>query len=112
MGHEEEEPEKGYLPLFVSPLIERHDSRSASQGMGVEPKSESTVRARQDSASSNDNERTVESEGDVLALQQNPAFRRHAEASNAELFYDLFFVANLTVFSTVKEINDTSCKLA
>lgn len=32
-------------------------------------------------------------------------FERHAETTNIELFYDLFFVANLTVFSGVKEVN-------
>ncbi|GIZ45783.1 hypothetical protein CKM354_000893600 [Cercospora kikuchii] len=35
-----------------------------------------------------------------------PAFRRFAQASHSELFYDLFFVANLTVFTYVHEIND------
>jgi low temperature requirement protein LtrA len=37
---------------------------------------------------------------------QTPAFHRHAEATTAELFYDLFFVANLTTFTSVLEIND------
>lgn len=35
-----------------------------------------------------------------------PEFHRHKEATNAELFYDLFFVANLTVFSYVHDVND------
>ena len=34
------------------------------------------------------------------------AFHRHAEATTAELFYDLFFVANLTTFTSMLEIND------
>ncbi|KZF26046.1 hypothetical protein L228DRAFT_257543 [Xylona heveae TC161] len=34
------------------------------------------------------------------------AFRRHEDATNIELFFDLFFVANLTTFSSVHEIND------
>jgi low temperature requirement protein LtrA len=37
---------------------------------------------------------------------QTPAFHRHAESKTAELFYDLFFVANLTTFTSVLEIND------
>jgi hypothetical protein len=37
---------------------------------------------------------------------QSPAFHRHAEATTHELFYDLFFVANLTTFTSVLEIND------
>ncbi|KAF1844808.1 uncharacterized protein K460DRAFT_283106 [Cucurbitaria berberidis CBS 394.84] len=39
-------------------------------------------------------------------LHENPAFHRHAEATTAELFYDLFFVANLTTFTSLQEIND------
>ncbi|KAF2728351.1 hypothetical protein EJ04DRAFT_415106, partial [Polyplosphaeria fusca] len=35
-----------------------------------------------------------------------PAFHRHAEATTAELFYDLFFVANLTTFTSLQEINN------
>jgi low temperature requirement protein LtrA len=38
--------------------------------------------------------------------QGNPSFHRHAEATTAELFYDLFFVANLTTFTSVLEINN------
>ncbi|CAI6334022.1 unnamed protein product [Periconia digitata] len=37
---------------------------------------------------------------------QHPTFHRHAEATTAELFYDLFFVANLTTFTSIIEIND------
>lgn len=36
-----------------------------------------------------------------------PEFQRHAETTNIELFYDLFFVANLTTFSEIHEINDS-----
>ncbi|KAH0489429.1 hypothetical protein TgHK011_009858 [Trichoderma gracile] len=35
-------------------------------------------------------------------------FARHETSSTLELFYDLWFVANLNVFSTVHEINDAS----
>lgn len=40
------------------------------------------------------------------SLHEHPAFHRHAEATTAELFYDLFFVANLTTFTSMLEIND------
>ncbi|KAF4636310.1 hypothetical protein G7Y89_g1786 [Cudoniella acicularis] len=40
--------------------------------------------------------------------QKLPEFHRHEEATNIELFYDLFFVANLASFSSVHEINDNS----
>lgn len=36
----------------------------------------------------------------------DPAFRRYAEATTSELFYDLFFVANLTTFTSILEINN------
>jgi hypothetical protein len=33
-------------------------------------------------------------------------FFQRVEASKIELFYDLFFVANLTTFTAVHEVND------
>ncbi|KAH7125605.1 bacterial low temperature requirement A protein-domain-containing protein [Dendryphion nanum] len=39
-------------------------------------------------------------------LHSHPSFHRHAEATTSELFYDLFFVANLTTFTSMLEIND------
>lgn len=41
-----------------------------------------------------------------FAQDETPEFHHHKEATNAELFYDLFFVANLTVFSYVHDVND------
>lgn len=35
-----------------------------------------------------------------------PAFREKEEASSIELFFDLFFVANLTSFTTIHPIDD------
>lgn len=40
-----------------------------------------------------------------------PAFREREEASSIELFYDLFFVANLTSFTTVHAIDDKESEL-
>jgi hypothetical protein len=37
---------------------------------------------------------------------QQPHFHRHKETTHIELFYDLFFVANLTVFTYVHEVNN------
>ncbi|KAF2640764.1 hypothetical protein P280DRAFT_490167 [Massarina eburnea CBS 473.64] len=39
-------------------------------------------------------------------MHDKPSFHRHAEATTAELFYDLFFVANLTTFTSILEINN------
>jgi len=40
------------------------------------------------------------------SLPDTPSYHHHTEASPAELFYDLFFVANLTTFTSMQEIND------
>lgn len=48
----------------------------------------------------------LDSDEKVRSISPDPLFERHTEATNIELFYDLFFVANLTTFSTVKEVND------
>ena len=39
-----------------------------------------------------------------------PVFKHHHESSTVELFYDLFFVANLTTFTANHDINDSDCK--
>ncbi|XMA16151.1 hypothetical protein WAI453_008942 [Rhynchosporium graminicola] len=38
-------------------------------------------------------------------MRETPEFKRYEDATNIELFYDLFFVANLTTFTEVHEIN-------
>ena len=55
-------------------------------------------------------------DAEVLPFQNNdgelhdtPEFHRHEEATTSELFYDLFFVANLTTFTSLLEINDHKC---
>ncbi|PBP26014.1 hypothetical protein BUE80_DR003085 [Diplocarpon rosae] len=42
---------------------------------------------------------------DDTHMRETPEFKRYEEATNIELFYDLFFVANLTTFTDVHEIN-------
>jgi hypothetical protein len=44
-------------------------------------------------------------EVDNALLEELPAFERHEESTTIELFYDLFFVANLTTFSNIHEIS-------
>ncbi|KAH8663550.1 bacterial low temperature requirement A protein-domain-containing protein [Tricladium varicosporioides] len=41
-------------------------------------------------------------------MRETPEFRRYEEATNIELFYDLFFVANLTTFTEVTDINSST----
>jgi len=38
-----------------------------------------------------------------------PSFKHHHESSTVELFYDLFFVANLATFTSNHEIVDAKC---
>ena len=75
------------LPLFESPLeevSEHHNHRHES-----------------DSGASS----TLGTEGTTTEADQ-PKFRESEEASSIELFYDLFFVANLTSFTGVHNIDE------
>lgn len=80
--------DEDHLPLFRSPLIE--SQQTAYQGRSEED--------------SNEEEESLKEEKNQDALLENPQFHQHNEATNSELFYDLFFVANLTVFLDVHEV--------
>ena len=41
----------------------------------------------------------------------DPPLKQAHESSTIQLFYDLFFVANLTTFTSVSEINDADSKM-
>ena len=41
----------------------------------------------------------------------DPLFGYHEESSNIQLYYDLFFVANLMSFTSRHEVNDVGSKL-
>lgn len=45
---------------------------------------------------------------DDANLRETPEFKRYEEATNIELFYDLFFVANLTTFTDAHDINEVA----
>ena len=45
-------------------------------------------------------------EVDDNVLHQTPHFHIRKESTHAELFYDLFFVANLTVFTYIHDVTD------
>jgi hypothetical protein len=42
------------------------------------------------------------------SLDEKPQFKHYSETSNIQLFFDLFFVANLTSFTDEHEVNDRS----
>jgi hypothetical protein len=44
-------------------------------------------------------------------LFDNPQFQHYEETSNIQLFFDLFFVANLTTFTNRHEINSVESRL-
>jgi hypothetical protein len=48
----------------------------------------------------------TESQESASTGDELPVFERHEESTAIELFYDLFFVANLTTFSNLHEINN------
>ncbi|UNI23269.1 hypothetical protein JDV02_009100 [Purpureocillium takamizusanense] len=47
-------------------------------------------------------------QADSTLLEELPIFQRHNESTTIELFYDLFFVANLATFSNIHEIQSVS----
>lgn len=81
------------LKLVGTPLLSRETSY----------KSEPMVVGFQQEQGSNANLDRVDSK----LLHDVPIFQRHEESTTIELFYDLFFVANLATFSNIHEINNT-----
>jgi hypothetical protein len=86
-----------HIPWTASPLDKGAMSTSGQEGLPAEGKL-------------NTNERVLQfDEGHEHHhhhhLDNVPVFKPHREASTIELFYDLFFVANLTVFTKNHEIN-------
>jgi hypothetical protein len=83
-----------HVPWTASPLDKRAMSSSGREGSPQEEKV-------------NINERVVQFNKPNGHHQINdiPIFKPHRESSTIELFYDLFFVANLTVFTKNHEVN-------
>lgn len=88
------------LPLFATPL-EQEGGHGHHQG-------------HSNSEPSFEQEQNFKSDGHIREIEvirdDTPAFREKEEASTIELFYDLFFVANLTSFTNVHAIDDRSSK--
>lgn len=61
-----------------------------------------------------DQEKDLKSSGSISVIavirHDSPKFREKEEASTIELFYDLFFVANLTSFTNIHAIDDRTSK--
>ena len=106
MGHEgHHHEEKKPLSFFASPLHEpsAHDHTTANhhdrQGSGSDIEMVHKPHHQHDPNGPN-------YENMDCSLHDTPAYHRHAEATTSELFYDLFFVANLTSFTSIQEINN------
>lgn len=88
------------LPLIATPL-EQEGGRGHHHGHNH---SEVSLGQEQD----------LKADGHIREIEvirdDTPAFREKEEASTIELFYDLFFVANLTSFTTVHAIDDRTSK--
>ncbi|ORY10533.1 bacterial low temperature requirement A protein-domain-containing protein [Clohesyomyces aquaticus] len=109
MGHEEA------LSFFASPL---HEGGHTAHGHGGHGHGAHDIPMSHHSSEVSNNieeQKNLNGNTDSTAvpfnthdesLHDNPGFHRHAEATTAELFYDLFFVANLTTFTSLLEIND------
>jgi low temperature requirement protein LtrA len=106
MGHEgHHHEEKQPLGFFASPLNEHiaHPTPSTHSSDVEAYKPVDTSYNAHDTSYSTTH---VPFGNTDCSLHENPAFHRHAEATTSELFYDLFFVANLTTFTSMLEIND------
>ena len=82
------------LPLIASPLEQHRHSEHHEHKIAEHETEQTTVR---------------KPEGVVTVYEEHqgtPAFREREEASSIELFYDLFFVANLTSFTNTNPIDD------
>jgi hypothetical protein len=92
-----------WLPFFRSPV----SHESINTGTAFEP----VQRKRSANAILSPNhELLIDAESDEEEEEEKyeegaPRLRRHHKTSNVQLFYDLFFVANLTTFTNKHEIN-------
>ncbi|KAL9536305.1 hypothetical protein SMMN14_01512 [Sphaerulina musiva] len=94
----------GHLPLFQNP-----PPATALNAMSPRPTSASgsRVRIKAESPNYDRNEGTMmRRPSDDRSIHGSPFLQQQREASNLELFYDLFFAANLTVFTAVHEVRD------
>ncbi|KAL1601471.1 hypothetical protein SLS60_006386 [Paraconiothyrium brasiliense] len=108
MGHEgHHHEERQPLGLFASPLNE-HTAHPIHPQYHTPSTHSSDVEAHKPVQDTSYNTTQVPFGNTDCSLHDNPAFHRHAEATTSELFYDLFFVANLTTFTSMLEINDHS----
>ena len=98
-----------YTPLFRSPLVDH--VHYYVHGHHVQKGDHHAIHGGTDSPPEHEieEEEVNEQEHEVL-LEGEPRLVRARETSVVQLFYDLFFVANLTTFTSKHEINDSDSK--
>lgn len=108
MGHEEHHHEEKPLSFFASPLLEPGHEHGGHEKHAPESHTYASAHSSdiEDGKPKATDPNHVPFQNSDCELHDSPAYHRHAEATTAELFYDLFFVANLTTFTSNLEIND------
>lgn len=91
------------LPLFASPLEEHLEHYQGHEYDSDEQRSHSGAELTLGKGGA-----TTEAHQTRPDLYRMPMFREREEASSMELFYDLFFVANLSSFTGVHSIDDVT----
>jgi hypothetical protein len=104
MAHRHNDHEKKPLAFFSSPLVEQNeDTYNSDLFQSTSPSASSGSYAAKDEPSPT--ELGHSSSDEAQRKQATPVFRQHAEASKAELFFDLcksdphFTSTSLTTFS-------------
>lgn len=108
--HESPYAPRQNLPWIKSPLEEE---KHLSQVTGQIPPSNEVSGAKGTSTTDSlnlsspiDEERSIQIVSKLKPNGEQPRFKVHHESSHIELFYDLFFVANLATFTANHPVND------
>ena len=97
------------LPWFASVLAPVHEHGHSHHQHGAARQ----VASQHQHSESNSLEEKENARIRAMKLRSadgEPPLKRAHESTVIQLFYDLFFVANLTTFTSVHEINDSSSK--
>lgn len=92
------------LPIIASPLQGEGEEEEHGHGHGHGHEEHTYTQPAENKGSAH--ELVTSADQDDI-----PVFRPKEEASTIELFYDLFFVANLTSFTNVHAISDNKGKV-
>ena len=97
------------LPLFGNPLAPHGHHQQHHHG---EPNQIPVSDGSLSSESMQEKENAHATARNLRSADGEPDLKRAHESSVIQLFYDLFFVANLTTFTSVHEINDANSMAA